>query len=439
MDLITRALLTRLTAYFLIGASYIYYLSIFAPLGTDWLDWHAQRIFNAVEYVRLNGYFSSFGFSIWSSCVDCSYQLTEWIDKIYLSTTIFPLSPYILINHFGGKEALFFYGPLLVQMVIVITGVLIAEIGAKLLKSSFPNFIVSIAIFILFLSSPWVYKMLIAGWSEVFFIFFLLIGLLHLHFKKSNWALLFFFLAGLFNYIWGTFVGIFYLAILILPNFIQNQSALSLYLPSIFSGSKFKRLLVPSALILPLILQSCLRFYASINLSATSGSSMLERLGVSGQDPHNGGILGALQFLAGNRVSTCIPNSSLAIIPENLNNSIFIFNCSLSLLGMTIISLLSIIGMSLLLNNNHNARKIFVPIIFAFFVFIMVFQQALSVHLMGFSYPFAIFFALGIASLINYSSKYFSSLALNIIFAAPLVVGLILLSTRVSFLTGLNG
>ena len=154
MDLITRALLTRVTAYLLIGASYIYYLSIFAPLGTDWLDWHAQRIFNAVEYVRLNGYFSSFGFSIWSSCADCSYQLTEWTDKIYLSTTIFHLSPYILINHFGGKEALFFYGPLLVQMVIVITGALIAEIGVKLLKSSFPNFIVSIAIFILFLSSP---------------------------------------------------------------------------------------------------------------------------------------------------------------------------------------------------------------------------------------------------------------------------------------------
>ena len=69
----------------------------------------------------------------------------------------------------------------------------------------------------------------------------------------------------------------------------------------------------------------------------------------------------------------------------------------------------------------------------------MFFQQAMSAHLMGFSYPFSFIFAIGIASFIHQLSKYFSSQILNIIFVTPLIFGIAILSTRVSFLTGLNG
>ncbi len=437
MNIIHLARIARISTYFLICTAYLYYLSLSAPLGIDWFDWHAQKIFNAAEYLRLNGYFSSYGFSIWSSCTDCS--IVYWNQGVYLSANFFPLSPYLLINHFGGKEALFFYGPLIDKTIIFLTGAMIAEIGIKIFKSSFPNFLVGIGIFILFISSPWVYKMFLASWAEIFFIFFLIIALSYLNANKNNIALFFLFLSGLFHYIWGAIIGFFYIGIIFLPTIIKDKTNLNIFLPSISNSSNNKKFLIPLSLLMPFMIQSFLKFFASSELLISGGSSFMTRVGINGDDIHNGGIIGAMQFLAGNRLSTCLPNSGLSIIQENLNSNIFIFNCSLSLIGMAAISLLSIIGLCLLMASNLSAKKFLTPIVFAFFVLVMILQQAFSAHLMGFSYPFAIFFAFGIAFLINLSSKYFSSVILNIIFVTPAIAGIVILSTRVSFLTGING
>ena len=79
----------RLVSYLTIWFSYLTFMSSHAPRGVNWLSWHLQRIYNAVEYVEVNGYFSSYGFSIWSSCQDCGYAVSEWADKIYISNNIF--------------------------------------------------------------------------------------------------------------------------------------------------------------------------------------------------------------------------------------------------------------------------------------------------------------------------------------------------------------
>ena len=68
-----------------------------------------------------------------------------------------------------------------------------------------------------------------------------------------------------------------------------------------------------------------------LNLELSAGSSLLYRIGITGNDIHNGGILGALQFLGGNRITICFDNYISNIGDLSLNQKIEIFNCSLSI------------------------------------------------------------------------------------------------------------
>jgi len=151
-----------------------------APLGTGWLAWHFQRVYNFSEYLKLNGYFSNYGFSIWSICKDCSLDLEQWSDKIYLSANFSFQLPYIFINHYFGAENLKLYGHLADKITIFITGILIAEFLIKLQKNKndVANFIKAILCFIFFIINPWTYKMIIAPWVIIFFVFFFLSGIL---------------------------------------------------------------------------------------------------------------------------------------------------------------------------------------------------------------------------------------------------------------------
>ena len=149
-------------------------MSNFAPLGTDWLPWHFQRIYNFSEYLKLNGYFANYGFSIMSDCKDCSLELEQWSNKIYLSSTFFSQLPYVFINHYFGAENLKLYGNLVDKIVIFSTGILISELLIKLHKNKneLKNFSMAILCFIFFIVNPWTYKMIIAHWKIIFFLFF---------------------------------------------------------------------------------------------------------------------------------------------------------------------------------------------------------------------------------------------------------------------------
>ena len=167
--------LLRLTSYFVTWFAYLFFMSSQAPLGIGWLPWHLQRIYNAVEYLKLNGYLSSYGFSIWSKCQNCSLDAAEWVDKIYLSANSLVLSPYLIINHFWGMDALQVYGPIIDRFVILITAIVAAELIIKCVKnrSTMPTYFVGVACFTLFITSPWTYKMLLSAWSEIYFLMFL--------------------------------------------------------------------------------------------------------------------------------------------------------------------------------------------------------------------------------------------------------------------------
>jgi hypothetical protein len=166
----------RLGSYLTIWISYLIFMAGHAPRGVDWLSWHLQRIYNAVEYVKVNGYLSSYGFSIWSSCQDCGLSVSEWVGKIYLSSSIFKLLPYLFINEFGGFEALKLYGPLIDKLVIFIAAVVAAELIIICVHkySVLPRYFVGVVAFILFVTAPWTYRMLLSAWIEIYFLAFFL-------------------------------------------------------------------------------------------------------------------------------------------------------------------------------------------------------------------------------------------------------------------------
>ncbi len=429
----------RISIYIFIAISYLLFMSLYAPLGANWLEWHFQRMYNFSEYLRTNGYFLNYGFSIWSSCTDCSLSEENWKDRIYLTIPFFSYFPYVLINDFLGSSNLKFFGSLLDKIIIILSGFLISQLYIKLSKSknNFLNFNLTLLIFVFFISSPWVYKMIIYSSSLIYFIFFFLLSVYLLLIKKQTLGLVCLFLAGLFDYQSSAGLFVFYSLILILRN---NNKKINL-IDNNFPLQKNNRIKFIIVLLLPVFIFFILRLLAANDLNyIAGGSSLLERIGISGDDLHNGGILGALQFMGGNRITQCLTNFNTDINSMNLDQKIYIFNCSLSILSMFIISIVSILGLFYL---NKSEKKYFniiiLPLTFLLLSYTFILQQSSSVHLMGYSYLFSFLFSVGISVLIIKILQKNNYSLISLIITTPITLGIILLSIRVSMLTGMNG
>jgi hypothetical protein len=430
----------RLPFYLIIFSTYLIFMSSFSPLGIAWLEWHGNRIFNAVEFLKINGYFSSYFFTIWSKCDGCDLSFDNWSDKIYLSRHYFNLFPYIVLNHFGDYNFLIFFGSLFDKFIIFLTAVFSAEIFIIILKKKYDYNISFIAIcfFTIFTVSPWTYKMILAPWAEIYVLFFFLISIFFFMRGFKFYGLIFMFVIGLFQYQWSVILSIYYIILLFIPFILSKNINYLLFVPKIFTNSKDLFLLI-LFLLIPVIFYLFLRFYFQSNFATSSGSSLLFRIGISGIDEHNGGLIGALQFLGGNRITHCILSSDLNLDLEYIkSNSISVYNCLLSIISMFIISLLGLFGSLFLIIKINEFKFIIMPLLFAIFTFIAIFQQSLSVHLMGYSYIFSFIFSSGIIFIFSIFS-YNKHDALRLILGTPLVIAIILLSVRVSMLTGING
>ena len=89
-------LIFRISFYSLILYFYLYFMKYYSPLGVDWLDWHFYRLENSVKFLKINGYFSNFGFSVWSTIENCSLDKDCSKNNIYLSQ--FFLKNFLYIN-----------------------------------------------------------------------------------------------------------------------------------------------------------------------------------------------------------------------------------------------------------------------------------------------------------------------------------------------------
>ena len=432
----------RFIFYIFIWQFYILFMSIYSPLGAEWLDCHTQIVNNHILFSKNNGYLSNYGFSIWSICSDLTnLELTN--DKIYLSHTIFSSIPYILINELIGNNAFKNYGYLFNYLIIFTTGVLISEIIIKLSKenknTNVYNFFRSILIFTFFTINPWTYKMILLHWVHIFFIFFFLLGILMFLMKKNKLGLVFFFISGCFDYQSSAALTFFYSIIIILIFYVKNDNFIRNFMPflSEINNAKYKIIFSFSV---PVIIYFFLRFLASTELNLYAGTSILERIGISGDDPFNGGILGALQFLGGNRITNCLMYSPTDINLMNLNQKMYFFYCSLSIMSMAIISIFSIVGLFYLAKNEKFLfNSVALPLVFIFLCYTFILQQSSSVHLKGYSYFFSVLFSIGITSLILEILKRFKFSITSILSLTPITFGIMLLCIRVSMLTGPHG
>lgn len=432
---------SRLFIYFFIWQLYLIFMSNYGPLGTDWLPWHFQRIYNFSEYLKLNGYFSNYGFSIWSTCNDCGLSPQYEINKIYLSLNIFSNLPYVIINHYFGVENLKLYGQIIDRVLIFTTGTLIAELLVKLSKNKTNqyNFCQAVLCFSFFIINPWTYKMLIAQWITIYFVLFYLIGIFLFLNKKQNLGLLIFFISGMFDYQSSSGIAIFYLMLWIIFFLKREKNLIKSYLPST-NNHKLLNYKIIISLTLPAFIYFFLRLFAENEIQITSGSSILTRIGISGNDTHNGSLLGALQFIGGNRITQCFGGFNMNLDLNKLPKTIFVYNCILSHASMFLVSLISIFGIFILYKNNNLFFKLLAfPITFLLLSYTFILQQSSSVHLMGYSYLFSLLFSIGITNIAFQILKKYNFSVIAIILAIPSIIGILLLCIRINMLTGING
>ena len=430
----------RLGSYLTIWISYLIFMAGHAPRGVDWLSWHLQRIYNAVQYVKVNGYFSSYGFSIWSSCQDCGFTVSEWVGNIYLSGSVFRLFPYLVINEIWDFETLKVYGPLIDKLVIFIAAAVAAELIIICVDkySSLPRYFVGVVSFVLFVTAPWTYRMLLNAWNEIYFLVFFLLGLLHFAHGRTKMGLTVLFLAGFFHYQWALAVAGFYGLLFLGSRYVVRDEQAQQYLPDC-GRTTGGMLSIGLVLVAALPLDGVLRWLALQHMERVTGSSLLFRMGISSDDIHNGGLLGALQFLGGNRVTLCLADYGSGVLSNTLTDGITRYNCFLSVGGMVLLSLLAIVGLVILLKKSLPAKWIVFPLIYALLLFITILQQSLSAHLMGYSYIFSFLFAAGMVSLMVFFARFIGSATLQVVLSIPCVLGIVFLAIRVSMLTGANG
>jgi hypothetical protein len=430
----------RLIFYLFFWQLYLFFISNNSPLGSEWLPWHYQRLYNFSEYLKLNGYFLNYGFSIWSSCDDCSLSFEYWTDKIYLSSSFISQLPSVIINHFFGSETLKQYGHLSDKAIIFFSGILISELFIKLSgeKKKMLTYFQAFLCFIFFSINPWTYKMILAHWAIVFFLFFYLMGILMLLNNNYNLGLIFFFIAGLFSVQSSAGIAFFFILLLFLFFLKQQKFNYDKYFLNI--NNLVLNYKIIFSLLAPVLIYFTLRQIAVSEYQIVGGSSFLGRVGISGNDIHNGSLLGALQFMGGNRITQCLVNFNMNIDIKNLSNSIEIYNCILSTLSMYLVSLLSIIGLFYLNINYKSFTKLIIfPILFLFLSYTFILQQSSSAHLMGYSYLFSVLFSVGITSMIFSILKKYNYSIVTITLSVPVIIGLMILCIRVSMLTGLNG
>jgi len=429
----------RLLIYLSLWLLYIVFMSLYAPMGTSWIEWHYQRQINIIEFLKLQGYFSHYGFSISSNIKDAYLNIEH---PIYLSSlAILSSWHYFIISLLFGIENLKLYGQLFDKTIIFITGCLFSELYLKLLKQkNLKNLIKAFFLFFIFIITPWAYKMVIFPWSPIHFILFYLIGILLILKKKQKLGLLSIFFGSAIDYISATAIGVFYIFTVAFFFFKKKVSLIQSYF-FIKHNDKFINYKIITSLFLPLIIYMVLRLLAANEFKITDGSSLLTRIGISGNDSGNGSLLGALQFLAGNRITVCLIGFSKSLsFTSNLPELGRIYYCILSLASIFLVSLISIFGLYISYKNTDSFFKlIIIPFLFFLMSLIFILQQSSSVHLMGYSYIFSILFSFGLVNLFFKILEKHNFSVISILLAVPLIIGIVLLCIRVNMLTGING
>jgi hypothetical protein len=123
----------------------------------------------------------------------------------------------------------------------------------------------------------------------------------------------------------------------------------------------------------------------------------------------------------------------------DLISKITAFNCTLSILGMALLSVLSLFGVLWVLRTKESTRYFLFPILMILLCGASLLQQSFSAHLMGHSYIFAVLFAYGLGGLALKVSEQIGSPSISLLVLSPAILAIVFLSMRVSMLIGVPG
>lgn len=429
----------RFFLYVLSAAFYWAFMSSHAPLGIAWRPFHAQRVFNAVNHMVNGSPLLSYGFTSWNGLHEVAETIsagkpveTYLVSPLphLLQSALVSINPAVNLSHIG-----------VIGDYCLICGVaaLSAEIIFKVINPSEPilAFFWPVSGFALFLASPWSYRMMLAPWHEVSWLFFYLLAALFFLLNRKYIGLVSLTIAGFYQWQWSFFLFIFY-AIAYFVDLMQDGKTVQFLLPPGLCVRPGLFMLM-SATIVPAIFhytQGLIILSSKLNLKH-NGSNLLFRIGIDGlANSHHGGILAAMQFLGGNRASLCLQaENGLA-----LSNVIAKFNCILSILGVVVLSLAGLIGYLWICSSDKNLRWLTLPTLWSFSAFGLIFQQSYAVHLQGYSFIFAFIFALGLSFLLHKFCGFIRlPSALVVTCCAPLIAGTLINFVRVNYITGFNG
>jgi hypothetical protein len=339
------------------------------------------------------------------------------------------------MNELGGKTFFFSYGHLIDKFALGATSILLSELILKetAFHSRISRFWLGSAVCLLFLSAPWTYKMMIAAWAEIWFVLFALMAFHELLSERYFRSSALYFLACVMHYQWGLVAGVVIFFTSLLAVQFSEQDIFGKFIP------KFPKKMLGATIafgfsLIAAIQEVLLRAYMKSQLTSADGSSLLFRIGISGDDVHNGGILGALQFLGGIRITNCLKGIDGGLFELNLNTKIALFNCSVSVAGAATMSVIAVYGLIFLFRFYRDIRPFFFITALCMVVFISIFQQSLSVHLLGYSYVFSLLFVGGIVGLFERFYEKSTSNVLSLVVLTPIVFAISILSIHISML-----
>ena len=409
-------LLIKLSIYSFITSTYFYILKINNINNFKWNEVHETHMMRSIEHILNNSVILKSGFTSWSIYKPYIPEIDNEEIRNFYPVEIYHHLHHLFINFVGGWQLVKKIGPIIDNILVISTAVILSEIFIKFLfdrdKEKSFNYFFSGIFFILFISSPWVTAMLMGSWWEVSFLFFYSISSYLFLNKKSNLALFFYLIACFSSYFWGFAFSLINLFILI-TFLLGKKSFIKKYFPLKIYMYKFKYLFWVFIGFIPFILMSLRKlvfsiFYSNITLH---GSSFATRVGLKTGEMH-GGFLPIFQFIGGIKLSTCFNTfddinntlsklkiiSNFSNVTSNLHN---IYLCGLSILGMSIISLIAIFGYLKAINSSkyRNIQWLMTPLPLSYILMAAVFQQSFGIHNQGYTYLFSFIFATGITYL----------------------------------------
>jgi len=430
----------RFFFYVLIAAFYWAFMRSHAPLGIAWRPFHAQRVFNAVNHMVNGSPLLTYGFTSWNG-------LNESVEKISASQ---PVEVYLVspLHHFIQSLFVVVYptgnltkiGSFADYIMICAAAICAAEIIAKVIKTqdNILSILWPVSAFALFLSSPWSYRMMLAPWQEVSWLLLYLLSVIFFLYNRLLFGIIALLMAGLFQWHWSFFLLMFYFSCLMLDFFGPHEISSKLLPPCMRSNQGAISIIAITAFS-PFysIIQALIAATSDFKIKH-SGSNILFRIGIDNiSNIHHGGLLGAIQFIGGNRFSLCLQSW-----PElsDVNSKIARFNCFTTITGMAVLSLLALAGYVWLCIREKEARWLSLPLLWVFFTFLLIFQQSFAAHLQGYSFIFCFIYAFGLLYLLRRSVSLLKMpSALVALCCTPIIIGVAINAIRVSYFTGING